>query len=410
MDVSCVILQILAQRSPEAVCHGDAAMRSLPALWGAPADRRHAECAQPSRAASNRCTAVYTRLVQVPTSSPWSAHTPSAAGEVISPLEKKKRMAQASLSSPLGEEKERPSVIQCSQSPAQANSSRNCNSSDGSPVPLSPLSSRSPSPYSVSSEEGAAEGGDKPARTPESPGSAADSGENTAACREERKPSSCAEMFKKAKDDAQSADSVKDSAWKASHKMNNKHFAHSLRPHPSSDLKSDWAPASTSSFTKVIPKSLQPLRPAPIRPPYKSHQSRLVPQDDCLACAAKLMAPWHLQTEKRDKSRTMLQKAPTAQHALSHPSAGRPQSCVLSNYDKTGRDSQQQSILVYPSLLPNRMRLASAQPLYHHGPLGLAQSAVIGSALYPHPYTIPQLNPQTGYFSPALTPIYPQNL
>lgn len=410
MAGSCVILQILAQRSQEAVCHSDAAMRSLPALWAAPADRRHADCAPPNRAASGRCTAVYARLVQVPTSTPWSAHNPSTAGEVISPLEKKKRLAQASLSSPLGEEKERPSVIQCSQSPAQATSSRNCNSSDGSPVPLSPLSSRSPSPYSVSSEEGAAEGGDKPARGPESPGHAADSGENTPACGEERQPSSCAETPKKAKDDSPSADSGKDSTWKANPKLNNKYVPPALHPHPSSNLKSDWAPAPTSSFTKVIPKSLQPLRPAPIRPPYKSHQSRLAQQDDCLACATKLMAPWHFPMEKRDKSRTMLQKAPTAQHALSHPAAGRPPSYVLSNYDKTNRDSQQQSILVYPSLLPNRMRLASAQPLYHHGPLGLAQSAVVGSALYPHPFTLPQLSPQTGYFSPAMTPIYPHNL
>lgn len=401
--MSCVILQILTR--PEAVCHSDAAMRSLPALWAAPSDRHHTDCAQPNRAASSRCTSVYARLVQVPTSNPWDAHIPSAAGEVISPLEKKKRMAQASLSSPPGEEKERPSVIQCSQSPAQATSSHNCTSSDGSPVPLSPLSSRSPSPYSVSSEDGAAESGDKPARGPQSPGNSSDSGENKSVCREESKPSRCAEIFRKGKDNSQPADSMKDSTWKANHKMNTKYFPH---PHPASHLKSDWAPASTSSFTKVIPKSVQPLRPAPIRPPYKSHQSRLVQQDDCLTCATKLLAPWHFQMEKRDKSRTMLQKAPTAQ--LAHTPAGRPQSCVLSNYDKTGRDSQQQSILVYPSILPNRMRLASTQPLYHHGPLGLAQSAVIGSALYPHPYTLPQLNPQTGYFSPAMTPIYPHNL
>lgn len=390
MGVCCVL-----QRRPAAVCHGDAAVRALPALWAAPSDRHRADAAQPDRAASNRCTSVYARLVQVPTSSPWNAHIPSTAGEVISPLEKKKRMAQASLSFPPGEERERPSVIQCSQSPAQANSSHNCNSSDGSPVPRSPLSSRSPSPYSVSSEDGAAEGGDKPARAPESPADSSDSGES--------KPAGCAQTFKKGKDNSQSADSIKDSTWTANHKTNNKCFPHPLPPHPLSHLKFDWAPASTSSFTKVIPKSLQPLRPAPIRPPYKSHQGRLVTQDDCLACATKLMAPWHCQREKRDKSRTMLLKAPPVQHGLSHPPAGRP-SCTLSNYDKAGRDSQQQSIF-YPSVLPNRMRLASAQPLYHHGPLGLAQSAV-----YPHPYIIPQLNPQTGYFSPGMMPIYPHNL
>lgn len=391
------------------MCGGDAALCSLPALWDPPSDRYHADCPQPNRAASNRRTSVYARLVQVPPSIPWNTHSPAAAGEVISPLEKKKRMAQASLSSPPGEEKERPSVIQCSQSPAQANSSHNYASSDGSPVPLSPSSSRSPSPYSVSSEDGAAEGRDKPARGPGSPDKFSDSGENKPVYREENKPSSCAEMLKKGKNNSQSADSVNDSTWRANHKMNSKHLPFAPLPYPCSYLKTDWAPASTSSFTKVIPKS-QPFRPAPLRPPYKSHQSRLVQQDDCLACATKLMAPLHFQVEKRDKTRTMLQKAPTAQHSRSHPPAGQPQSCVLSSYDKGGRDSQQQSILVYPSILPNRMRVASTQPLYHHAPLGLAQSDLIGAALYPHPYTIPQLNSQPGYFSAAMTPIYPHNL
>lgn len=375
-------------------------MRPLPALWTAPSDTHLADRAQPNRAAGSRCTSVYARLVQVPTSNPWNAHLPSAAGEVISPLEKKKRLAQASLSAPPGKEKERPSVIRCSQSPAQAASSHNCASSDGSPVPLSPLSSRSPSPYSVSSEDGAAESGDKAG--PQSPERPADSGEDKPVCREESKPSSCAETFKKGKDHSRSTASAKDSTWKANHKMNTKYVPH-IPMHPSSTVTFDWAP--TSSFTKVIPKSLQPLRPAPIRPPYKSHQSRLAQQDDCLACTTKLISPWHFQMEKRDKSRTLLQKAPAAQHGLPHPAAGRPQSCVLSSYDKTGRDSQQQSILVYPSVLPNRMRLAAAQPLYHHGPLGLAQSA-----LYPHPYTIPQFNPQIRYFSPNMSPIFPHNL
>lgn len=406
--MSCVILQIVIQGCPEAACPADAALRSLPALWAAPSDRHHTDCAHPNRAANSRCTSVYARLVQVPTSNPWNAHIPSAAGEVISPLEKKKRMAQASLSSPPGEEKGRPSVIHCSQSPAQASSSHACNSSDGSPVPLSPVSSRSPSPYSVSSEEGAAESGDQPARGPESPDPFSDSGENKSVCRQDSKPSSCAEISSKGKDNSQSADSSKDLR---NHKMTNKCSPRPLHPHPSSSLKSDWAPALSSSFTKVIPKALQPLRPAPIRPPYKSHPSRLVQQDDCLACTTKLMAPWPFQVEKRDKSRTMLQKAPAPQHSLSHASAaGRPQSSGLSNYEKSGRDCQQQSILVYPSILPNRMRLASAQPLYHHGPPGLAQSAVIGSALYPHTFAIPPLSPQMGYFPPAMPLIYPHNL
>lgn len=419
MHVCCVLLQMVLQGRPEDVCPAEAALRSLPGLWLAAAsssssDRRHADCAPPNPAGANRCSSVCARLVQVPTSNPWSAPVPSAAGEVISPLEKKKRMAQASLSSPPGEEKGRPSVIHCSPSPAQATSSHTCNSSDGSPVPLSPVSSRSPSPYSVSSEDGAAESGDPAARGPQSPEPSSDSGDNKSVCRRDNNPSSCAEIFQEGRDDSQSADSSKDVS---NRKMYHKSSARPLHPRPSSSLKSDWAPASTSSFTKVFPRAPRPLRPAPLRPPHKGHQSPLLQQDDCPACATKPTAPWHFQMEKRDRSRTMLQKAPPAQHILSHPSpaapaaaaaAGRSQLCRVSIYEKSGRDSQQQSILVYPSILPNRMRLASAQPLYHPGPLGQAQS--IGSALYPHPYTIPLFSPQAGYFSPAMTSIYPHNL
>ncbi|TRY81609.1 hypothetical protein DNTS_031005 [Danionella cerebrum] len=84
--------------------------------------------------------------------------------QVISPLEKKKRLAQASLSlPPIGPlddatESERPSVIQLShlsQSHWPSLDLRN-QTSDGSPLPLSSPSvslSRTPSPLSVSSEE-----------------------------------------------------------------------------------------------------------------------------------------------------------------------------------------------------------------------------------------------------------------
>lgn len=398
--MSCAILQIARRRSPEASHRSAAAMSALPALWAAPSEGAH-----PDRAASRCCTSVYARLVQVPTSSsPWVAQAPSAAGEVISPLEKKKRMAQASLSCPPGEEKGRPSVIQCSQ----ANSSHSCNSSDGSPVPLSPASSRSPSPYSVSSEDGAAaESGARAARGPASADTSAGPGERKSACGEDSKPSGCAESFTEGKDNSQFAALVKASAWRATQAANDKSFPHTLRPHPASALKSGWAPASTSSFTKVTPRAVRPLRPAPVRPAYKSHQGRSVQPDDCLACAAKLMAPWYSQVERRDKSRPPLPKAPPASHGLGlpQPPAGRPSSRVASSYDKSGRGSQQQSILVCPSILPNRLRPASALPLAY-----LPQPAVFSSSLYSHPYTIPPLIPQTGFISPGLTSVYHHTL
>lgn len=396
------------------------------ALWAANSDRCHPDCSQPTRAATNLCTSVYARLVQVPTSSPWTAHIPSAAGEVISPLEKKKRMAQASLKLPLSpqsEDKERPSVIQCSQSPARASSSQNCNSSDGSPVPLSSSSSRSPSPLSVSSEDDATGNEDKPASGSELARNCSSSEKNTSSSSEESKSVSCSQISKdpagRKKDvshissHSHSVDpikvQIKDSSGKPIHIMSGRYFPY---PYPTSsfNVKSSWAPTSTSSFTKVIPKSVQLPRPAPIRPGYKSPQGRLMQQDDSLTCPRKPnnVAPWPYQPEKRDKSRTMLQKAPPAQQGLSHSPASLPVSCVLSSYDKSGRDSRHQPL--HPAFLSGRMRLPHSQLMYHHVPVSPAHSAFIGSAVYPYPYTFPLLNPQTGYTLPAMSPIYPHKL
>ncbi|XP_045890842.1 AT-rich interactive domain-containing protein 5A isoform X1 [Micropterus dolomieu] len=412
--------EILVQRSPEAACQSEAVMHPHPALWAATSDRH----SQPNRTTTNLCTSVYARLVQVPTSSPWSAHIPPAAGEVISPLEKKKRMAQASLNFPLSphsEDKERPSVIQCSQSPARASSSQNCNSSDGSPLPLSSSSScsRSPSPCSVSSEDGPAGNEDKPALGSELSQNCSSSVKNTSVCSEESKSVSCNQISKdhagQNKDishaSSQSADlikvQIKDTACKPNHRESGKYFPQPFHSSSSFTVKSDWAPTSTSSFTKVIPKPVQLLRPAPIRPGYKIHQGRLMQQDNSLTCAKKLnnISPWLNQTEKREKSRTMLQKVPPTQQSLSHSTASLPVSC----YDKSGRDSRHQTPL-HPAFLPSRMRLPQSQLIYRHVPLVPAHSALIGSAVYPYPYSIPLFNPQTGYTLPAMNPIYPHKL
>ncbi|TKS78970.1 AT-rich interactive domain-containing protein 5A [Collichthys lucidus] len=411
--------EMLTQRSPEAACQSEAVMHPHPALWVATSDRHHPDCSQPNRATTNHH--VYARLVQVPTSSPWTAHIPSAAGEVISPLEKKKRMAQASLNkslplSPQSEDKERPSVIQCSQSPARASSSQNCNSSEGSPVPLSSSSSRSPSPYSVSSEDGAAGNEDKAASGSKLPQNCSSSEKNTSGCSEESKSASCSQISKdpagQNKDvshvSSQSADSIKvqmkDSAWKRI-----RYSPYPFHPPSSFPGKSDWDRTSTSSFTKVIPKSVQLPRPAPIRPGLKIHESRLMQQDDSLTCAKKLthgVTPWHYLTEKRDKSRTMLQKVPHPQQNLSHSTASMPMSCVLTSYDKSGRDSRHQPPL-HSVFLPNRMRLPQSQLMYRHIPVSPAHSALIGPAVYQYPYGFPLLNPQSAYALPTMSAIYP---
>ncbi|XP_054467294.1 AT-rich interactive domain-containing protein 5A [Anoplopoma fimbria] len=409
-------IEILTERSPEAACQSEAVMHPHPALWVPPSDRHRPDCSLPNRATTALCTPVYAHLVQVPTSSPWTAHIPSSAGEVISPLEKKKRMAQASLNLPLNpytEDKERPSVIHCSQSPARASSSRNCDSSDSSPLPLSPSSSRSPSPYSVSSEDGPQGNEDKPALGSELSQNCTSS-VNTPNCGEERKSVSCCQISKDPEGQKKGINSPskhsvkvqnKDSDWKPIHKESRKY---STQPFHSF---SDWAPTSTSSFTKVIPKSVQLLRPAPIRPAYKLQQGRSMQQDQSLTCAKRQnnTAPWFYQTEKREKSRTVQQKVPPPQQSSPHSTASLPVSCVLSSYDKSGRDSRHQPLL-HPAFFTNRMRLPQSQLVYRHVPMSPVHSALIGSAVYPYPYSIPLLNPQTGYALPAMHPIYPHKL
>lgn len=389
-------------------------MHPHPALWAATSDRHHPDCSQSNRTAANLCTSLYGHLVQVPTSSPWTAHIPSAAGEVISPLEKKKRMAQASLNlpqTPLSEDKERPSVIHCSQ----ASSSQNCHSSDGSPVPLSPSSSRSTSPYSVSSEDGATGSEDKPASGSEH--THISSVKNTSGGSEESKTGSCSQISKRGQDKdvshvgAQSTDSIIDLAWKLTHKGNGKYVPHTFHPSSSVPLKSDWAPTPTSSFTKVIPKSVQPLRPTPVRPGYKAHQGRLMQQDNSLSCTKKVssVASWLYQTEKREKSRTMLQKLPAAQQNVAQSATNLPGPCVLSCFEKSGRDSRHQPS-IYPAFVTNRIRLPHSQLMYRHIPVSPAHSALFGPAVYPYPYSIPLLNSQPGYTLPAMSPVYPHKL
>ncbi|XP_041642763.1 AT-rich interactive domain-containing protein 5A isoform X2 [Cheilinus undulatus] len=407
--------EILAQRSPDTPGQSEAVMHPRRALWSS--DPHHPDASQPNRAATSVCTTIYTRLVPVPvgTSNPWSASVPSTTAEVISPLEKKKRMAQASLNghqSPQSEDKERPSVIHCSPSPSRASSTHN--STDGSPMPLSSSSSRSPSPYSVSSEDGPVGSENKPVPPSELPLNCSSSVKNSSSGSENSKSARCTQPSKDSarqrKDvsyaSAQSGDSIKvqnkDSAWRPIHRGSSKYIAHPFLP-PSSYVISDW-PTSTSSFTKVIPKSMPLPRPAPIRPSCKIPQGRLMQQDDSLTSVKKQnnMAPWIYPAEKREKSRTMLQKVSSTQQSASHSAASLQLPSVLSRYEKSGRDSRHQHAF-YPAFLPNRMRPPHPQFMYHNVP---THSAIIGSAVYPHPFSIPLLNPQLGYALPAMGPIY----
>ncbi|XP_040052415.2 AT-rich interactive domain-containing protein 5A isoform X1 [Gasterosteus aculeatus] len=404
--------EILAKRSPEAVCQAETGMHSHPVLWAAASDAQ-----RPDRAATALCPSAFAHLVQAPAPGPWSAALPSAAAEVISPLEKKKRMAQASLNLPLAphaEDKERPSVIQCSQPPARYSSRRNCESTDSSPVPSSPSSSRSPSPYSDSSENGPEAGVRDAALGSELSQNSKSCVKNSPGCSEDRKPESFRQISRdpagQYKDiSSQCADSIKvqHKDWKLIQKGSDRYISQPLPPFSSPVVRIDWAPTSTSSFTKIIPKSVQLLRPAPIRPAHATLQGRSTQRDESLTGAKKLhgLAPWLYHTERREKHRTMQQKVPPAHHGLAHSSASLPASC----YDKSGRDPRHQPLL-HPAFLPGRMRLPQSQLLYRHVPMGPVHAALRGSAVYPYPNYIPLLHPQTAYALPAMHPLYPQKM
>ncbi|XP_030000481.1 AT-rich interactive domain-containing protein 5A isoform X2 [Sphaeramia orbicularis] len=419
--------EVLTQRRPDAVCQSETGMHTLSSLWTATSDKHHSDCSQPNRTSTDLCTTVYAcpHLLQVPTTNPWTAHIPSATGEVISPLEKKKRLAQASLNLPLspqGEDKERPSVIHCSQSPVPASSTRNCNSSDGSPHPLSSSSSRSPSPLSVSSEDSPTSNQDKPPSSLDLSQNCSSSVKNPSSWSEDKSLSQISKEPTGQNKDISLVNSrsltaevmksqIKNTAWTPIHKGAVTHFRPPIHSSSSYTEKPYWAPTSTSSFTTVIPKSVQLLRPAPIRPGYKEHQSRLTQQDETLTCTKKLnnVSPRLYQTEKWDKSRTMLSRVPPSQQSLSPSNTTLPTSCVLSGYDKSSRDTRHQPPF-HPGFHPGRMRLPQAQLMYRHFPVSPAHSALIGSVGYPYPYPIPVLSAQTGYALPTMMPIYPHKL
>ncbi|KAM9743515.1 AT-rich interactive domain-containing protein 5A [Menidia menidia] len=395
--------ELHGQRSPDTLCQSEAMIGPHFHLW-APSS----EVSPPNRPSTEFCTSVNGHLLQIPVSSSQLPHIPSAAGEVISPLEKKKRMAQASLNlhrNSQREDKDRPSVIHCSQSPARASSSRNGNSSEGSPLPLSTSSSRSSSPLSVSSDDGPVGTEDKHSPNSEKPQNCS----NNAKVHEDNNSVSCSETsadptgqhkgVSQASSHSLSTDSIKsqikDSSLKSYYQGTGRYF-----PHPSHSPL--FFSTATSSFTKVVPKSGQPLRPDPIRPGYK---------ENYIACSKKVTGafPCLYQTDKRERSRTMPQKVASTQHSLSAASTPLPVSCILPSYEKSGRDSRPQPPL-NPAFLPHRMRLHPSHLMYRHMPVGPSHSALIGSSMYPYPYPIPFLNPQAGYTFPAMTPIYPHKL
>ncbi|KAL0979414.1 hypothetical protein UPYG_G00184770 [Umbra pygmaea] len=368
--------------------------------WTTPSERLNPDGPTPSNenTASDDLsfsTSSTTQPAQGLTSSSWRVgHIQSTTNaDIISPLEKKKRMAQASLSqaseSPRPEDcKGRPSVIHCSEPSGLPPPSRPRPTSEGSPHPLSSSSSRSPSPYSISSEDCQALTEDRaPVPKPEEP--LRFSINSTSSRNGVHKPQSCSPDVKEyvglnagQRDfhlvSPRPGDTVcvkgqnKDFVWSPVC-SGSRRQAHQI-PAPISytySVKSCSSPA-TSSFTKVYPKSVEPYRPIPLQPCYTFHQTpnRPMLHDDALVYTKKLpMVPE--QTEKKEKSRTMLPKPFPTQQPLFPSNAGIPVSYFIPACDKTRGESGQKPT-VHPIYLPTQIRLPQSQshPMYRYASVG----------------------------------------
>ncbi|XP_037113949.1 AT-rich interactive domain-containing protein 5A isoform X1 [Syngnathus acus] len=319
-------------------------------LWSADADRR-----QPQVPLAPDLYAYY-HLLHGPATTPWPANI-SAVGEVISPLEKKKRLAQASLrANPQGEERDRPSVIHRSASPASG--SHKCDSSDGSPRPVSSssLSSRSPSLCSISSED---------------ENHSAPSSDLAPDCSIRNDDTPVRHVSKDPSGESKDRDQVK--ILEKNH-IREQNIATKDLTYSSPKFKSDCVPTSSSGFIRVLTKSAQLPRPAPIRPGNRIQHDALTHHNKSFKTIPPLSS-WEM-------FRAMPTKFPPAQQRLSHTS------CVTPSYDMLRRDSYLRTTLQQANFLP-RMRIPQPHLPYRHVPVSTAHSALI----YPYPCTMPLWGP-----------------
>lgn len=352
--------------------------------------------------------------------------------EVISPLEKKKRMAQASLTGSAigtvddGTELERPSVIHLShssQSPACPSSTRTRHSSDGSPLPVSSPSSsfsRSPSPYSVSSEDCIAVTTQKsPVKETESktasrantvPKSEASS---AGVC----KPLSCYPSSKDltnyhrhhyreilAVGPAHSEKSQKGlGAWGLDGKSAARFAAFRLPSPASYNSKAYWIPQS--SFSTVLPRS-DPCRS--LQPVYKPHMSYHQhslkrPSTDDPYMRKMTVGPPFTITEKKDKTKTVLPKPLPTQQYFYHPH-GSLAVPYLPERPRGDLTEQLKALPLQPVLFPNHLSIPSATQSMHCPPVATSFPGSYAATLPSYPYPLPLWHPPTGYSMAGLQP------
>ncbi|KAL4597416.1 AT-rich interactive domain-containing protein 5A-like isoform X1, partial [Arapaima gigas] len=398
-----------------------------PPPWALPAERPQSDhCRSPMGA---------TAAKDLPAAACTAAHTAgglfhslqASSTQVISPLEKKKRMAQASLGlskhNPDADSRERPSVIHCAQSPGLPPSHRARNSSEGSPAPRSsPSSSRSSSPCSVSSDdcqEVSTSGLDPAARAPPAyVGNFTSVPYSSGVC----KPLSCFPSIKDADSylrhhrDFQQAESASvkgqrpDSPWSSGCKEEDRHSGLKAHPSPSSSsgsaaMRTCWVPMAPS-FAKTFPT---PVRPGAFQPTYKTSQSLKRPSPEEMAPYGKRVPPLH-QGELKEKLKPGLPKPLPIPHSLFH--ASMPIPYLLSSYEKMRPTSgpQLKSFSLQPFLLPPQLTLpAHPQPnsLYRHVAAGAAYPVSLEHVPRPCPYPFPVWQSPAAYTIGGLHTQYP---
>ncbi|XP_051510177.1 AT-rich interactive domain-containing protein 5A [Myxocyprinus asiaticus] len=359
----------------------------------------------------------------------------STPAEVISPLEKKKRLAQASLIVPTSgtieeQELERPSVIQLSnssQSPACPSSSRTRHSSDGSPLPVSSPSaslSRSPSPYSISSEDCIAVTTQKsPVAETESRTSSSLSSlptsevGSTGVCR----PLSCYPTSKNLMNyrhhyrdflpaglphSEKSQRSL--SAWTSDGKSSSRLTSLRLPSPASYNTKACWIPHA-SSFSKVLPRD--PCRSVSLQPAYKPHISyhqhflKRSSTDETYLKKIPMSSSLRIM-DRKEKSKTVFPKPLPTQQYLYHPHASLTMPYLPALERPRGDLAEQLKALpLQPVLLPTHLTIPPPQThSMHCPPVGNPFPGSYEAALPSYPYPLPLWHPPAGYSMAGLQP------
>ncbi len=360
-------------------------------------------------------------------------HTPTPT-EVISPLEKKKRLAQASLAIPAsgaledGAELERPSVIQLShssQSPVCPSSTRTRHSSDGSPLPVSSPSgslSRSPSPCSVSSEDCIAVTTQSPSKEPESktPSRLSTLPMSKAASTGVCKPLGCYPSSKELanyhryhyRDFLQGGPPHSEktqrslSQWTLDGKSPTRLVSYRLPP--PAYTKPCWVPHA-SSFYKVSPRDT--CRPVSLQPTFKPHMS--YPQhllkrpttEESYLKKIPVGSP-HRITDRKEKAKTALPLS--TQQFLFHPHAGLPMLySPTTERPRADLTEQLKALPFQPVILPNHLTIPTAQThSMHCPPMGNPFPGSYEAALPSYHYPLPIWHPPAGYNMAGLQPYW----